>query len=206
MDSNNKLKYLKYKSKYLKLKQLGGEKPIFNILYLCATNSTKNRSPPKLEELVKAILKLKFSVEDTNTDTDTGKIILNNYFLGNNSSGEFIKENENQCAYHLAFERDNTIAEIMSSCNYTENFFDIIIAEYCPHCGPISVWSELTIGQLTLILKPGGILVYRLSNPLDIGIKNKAGIIENETYKIPDDIALKIGTSISKDKVIFKCL
>jgi len=141
---NYQIKYLKYKNKYLKLKkQLGGDKIVIKVLYLCATNTTKKIAPPKLQEIINKHL--------TDNEVNLEDVEYENYFLGLDVN--MTKENPNECVYRLGYDSYIPEETISKKCDFIENTYDYIVSEYCT--SPV-FFSELTLTDIARLLKLNG--------------------------------------------------
>lgn len=132
-----------------------------NVLILCATNASANLNPTRLHNNIDYIVKNYIKGHEHN---------IKIYYMGIDLTHDL--EN-NKCESYV----DNMI----STCNYTRNMFDIILSEYCPSYTVATAYTPTFFKLINYLLKQNGIFSIKkpIQNKISIRYGNK---ISTYTY------------------------
>jgi hypothetical protein len=116
------------------------------ILYLCATDQTAKKQPPRLQSYVEELYPDEYDFE--------------NYFIGLNLN-----------MFGKYYCKGDVKKNITNQCNYDFDSFDIVVSEFCPTTY-LTILNETFFDNLRLILKKGGIFIVQYPNITTIKNKN----------------------------------
>jgi hypothetical protein len=126
------------------------------VLYLCATNMSARLNPFKLQSYI----------NDIYPDEDK----FENYFIG-------IDLNMNG-KYYCNADLKKDFAKL---CNYTDNYFDLVVSEFCP----LALFDTNLLYYINKILKQDGILLIPQYNQLYISGKEYKDVkLQNKFNKL----------------------